>query len=201
MGYRYGYGYDSSSILIYLLVYIFVGIGVACIFGAITKGINESKGYYGGFAWGFWLGWIGIIVVACRQPNQYVPKESIIVPAKNVNQPPHAFNAQPTLTPDGWRCSCGRVNARYISSCACGINKNEAITKAVTPTPQPVATAPVSPVRPVAPAASIAQASTPMTAEDEFKIISALKEYKALLDSGVITQEEFDAKKKAILSK
>ncbi len=37
--------------------------------------------------------------------------------------------------------------------------------------------------------------------DDEVKNISALKEYKELLDAGVITQEEFEAKKKAILSR
>ena len=35
--------------------------------GIITRKINKSKGYDGGFGWGFGLGVIGIIVVAVRR--------------------------------------------------------------------------------------------------------------------------------------
>ena len=44
----------------------FLGYCIVC--GAITKHINESKGYTNGFGWGAWLGIIGIIIVACK-PN------------------------------------------------------------------------------------------------------------------------------------
>ena len=40
---------------------------IAC--GLITKYINERKGYVNGFAWGAWLGILGIIIVACK-PNK-----------------------------------------------------------------------------------------------------------------------------------
>ena len=43
-------------------------LGVIC--GFITKSMNESKGYEGGFAWRFWLNVIGIIVVAVRPYHQ-----------------------------------------------------------------------------------------------------------------------------------
>lgn len=42
--------------------------GIIC--GSITKSMNEAKGYEGGFAWGFWLSIIGIIVVAVRPYHQ-----------------------------------------------------------------------------------------------------------------------------------
>ena len=155
---------------VYFISFI-VGIIVSCIFGAITKAINEGKGYYGGFAWGFWLGWIGILVVSLKQSAPYTQKESIIVPAKTtVNY----TTSTPQLLSDGsWNCSCGRHNARYISSCVCGLNKTQ-----------------VGQIKP-----------TPTNTDKDAKDISALKEYKNLLDSGVLTQEEFDAKKKEILSR
>ena len=91
------YYYSSSdSIAIYLISAI-IGLVVSIVFGCITKGINENKGYDGGFAWGFWLGWIGIIVVACRQPCVYTPTESIIVPAKNAVQAVSAPPGKSTL--------------------------------------------------------------------------------------------------------
>ncbi|MDE6678156.1 MAG: hypothetical protein K2K02_03850 [Ruminococcus sp.] len=42
----------------------------ASIWGLITRAISKSKGYKGGFAWGFWLGIIGLIVVACKPDNR-----------------------------------------------------------------------------------------------------------------------------------
>lgn len=52
------------------LGYIVGGLIGCIIFGFISKYINESKGYEGGFAWGFWLNLIGIIVVACKPDNR-----------------------------------------------------------------------------------------------------------------------------------
>lgn len=52
------------------LGYIVGGLIGCVIFGCITKYINNSKGYEGGFAWGFWLNLIGVIVVACKPENR-----------------------------------------------------------------------------------------------------------------------------------
>ena len=57
----------STSLFTFIpLLYLLVAIG----FGLITRYINKSKGYEGGFAWGFWLAFIGIIVVACKPDNR-----------------------------------------------------------------------------------------------------------------------------------
>ena len=29
------------------------------------------------------------------------------------------------LDEGGWKCSCGRINYHYVSTCACGVNKRE----------------------------------------------------------------------------
>lgn len=41
---------------------------VGAIFGVISMTINENKGYEGGFWWGFFLGILGVIIVACKPP-------------------------------------------------------------------------------------------------------------------------------------
>lgn len=48
--------------LIWIVVYIVNGI----IFGTLTNYISRIKGYEKGFAWGFWLGLIGLLVVGFR---------------------------------------------------------------------------------------------------------------------------------------
>ena len=50
-----------------LFVIIFT-VGIRIFFGYICKAISKSRGIPGGFWWGFFLGIIGIIVVAVR-PN------------------------------------------------------------------------------------------------------------------------------------
>ena len=157
---RYYSDFNSTMLVTYLISGI-IGIIVACIFGAITKNINESKGYDGGFAWGFWLGVIGIIVVSCKQPNPYTYKrESIIRKPNPIDEVP---------PPGGWKCTCGRSHAAYESSCACGRSKTEVQLGAK-------------------------KENNPTTDN-----ISAIKEYKKLLDDGIITQEEFEEKKKQLL--
>lgn len=42
---------------------------LCCIMGFVSKTISNNKGYYGGFWWGFCLGILGIIVVACKPVN------------------------------------------------------------------------------------------------------------------------------------
>lgn len=97
---------------------------VSSIFGVITKNINENKGYYGGFWWGFLLGWIGIIVVACKsdntRKNYYYENEA--------DRALSAYAAEKTnqnlMMQGGWRCpECGRTNASYVTTCICGIPK------------------------------------------------------------------------------
>ena len=196
MNYLSYYYYSSIFDISFYIILIVVNIIVACIFGAITKSINERKGYYGGFAWGFWLGWIGIIVVACRSDCYYTPTESIIVPKDKIATA-HRANDPYVFSDGSWQCRCGRRNAGYVSTCACGINKHQLKAQIAAPQPQavvtPAAPAPVATAQPVA-----ATTGAPV---DEEKNILLLKEYKKLLDDGIITQEEFDAKKKSILSR
>ena len=63
----------------------------------------------------------------------------------------HGAQQNPTQTPqsqelfythlpnDGWRCACGRVNAHYVTNCACGAQKSEMVPivhRQRTPTPK-----------------------------------------------------------------
>lgn len=50
----------------YIIIAVCVFLVQGLIFGFITRAIADSKGYDGGFWWGFFLGLLGLIVVAVR---------------------------------------------------------------------------------------------------------------------------------------
>ena len=170
-----------------LVVKVFCVVIASCICGLITWKITSNKGYAGGFGWGFFLNVIGIIIVACKEDAPvYTP------PAKTpAGSPPPSYTTG-TSAPDGWKCSCGRYNARYMSTCSCGMNKSQLHVAF-----QPKQTAPTATV--VTPVQSQPKAAVEHSAKNEMETIAALKEYKALLDANIITQEEFDAKKAQLM--
>lgn len=96
----------------------------AVIWGMITKKVSEKKGYYGGFAWGFWLGLIGLIVVACkskqcRSDDYYATSSFLSAVAQEESE-------EQMLSNGGWKCKkCGRVNTGYTGTCSCGMTKEE----------------------------------------------------------------------------
>ncbi len=57
---------DFTALLIY---YVIMGV----VFGFICRYVAKSKGYEGGFAWGFFLGIIGLLVVGFRPTIQNQP--------------------------------------------------------------------------------------------------------------------------------
>lgn len=67
---------EYAILLAAFMPYIICTCVLNAILGFVTKSISESKGYEGGFWWGFLLGILGIIVVAVR-PTQ--PDESTIM--------------------------------------------------------------------------------------------------------------------------
>lgn len=100
-----------------------------------------------------------------------------------------------------WICTCGRNHPAYVTSCSCGQTKRNvtmpqtvATAEATVSTPAPAPTADAKPAQKAATAANCASV-------DESVIISTLRQYKELLDSGIITQEEFDLKKQSLLNR
>ena len=69
----------------YIIIAVCVFLVQGLIFGFITRAIADSKGYDGGFWWGFFLGLLGLIVVAVR-PNQRKPVQDKSVKAANYTQ-------------------------------------------------------------------------------------------------------------------
>ena len=70
----------SNDILFVIFGILFWGVIIAhIVLGFKTRSMNQAKGYEGGFAWGFFLGILGLITVAIRpfnirmpQPNHFI---------------------------------------------------------------------------------------------------------------------------------
>ena len=152
--------------------YLFGVVIVSVVCGTIAKAISSNRGMDGGFWWGFWLNIIGIIVVAVR-PNDkpmYEPRPKTREEEENE-----------IIANGGWRCdNCGKVNFRYITSCRyCNGSKSEQERKRYLE--------------------KIKADEEKQQQKEEQSSAAQIKEFKELLDSGAITQEEFDAKKKQLL--
>lgn len=64
-------GVENMMILVILVI-----VAWCCIWGVATQSIGNSKGINGSFWWGFFLGIIGLIVVACMKDNSTVSNKS-----------------------------------------------------------------------------------------------------------------------------
>ena len=146
-------------------------LGWPLMWGFVTSAVARNKGY--GFEdtkW-FWLGFFFSFLAL------------IVIATKPQHQAPASTEQrelerhfaekereQWILDNGGWKCLCGRVNEHYVSSCTCGRSRIDG-----------------------------ENTKRPQNAAEEKSNAEQIREYKELLDSGIIIQEEFDAKKKQLL--
>ena len=170
--------------ILFMLLMIFIH---GSIFGLATNRVLENKGYDDNwFWWGFFFGLIALFVALSKPENHYTSTTSYS---------DHPLMKQTmerdTLNNGGWKCYyCTSINAFNVTSCACGHNredterqnKNIANLKASR-------------------AAAKSKATTQSAMKEELNTIDIIAKYKELLDSGAITQEEFETKKKSLLEK
>ena len=156
------------------LIALIIGIIQGAIFGFATQAVIDNKGYYENwFWWGFFFGLLAF-VVACAKP-QNIRHSSY---GGGLYQSADDLYKKQMLNEGGWKCSCGKVQASYVSSCSCGKSKQEILYPQTIKKQEEKKTS----------------AST-----NEISNAAAIKEYKELMDAGIISQEEFDAKKKQLL--
>ena len=177
-----------------IILYWVLGILIwGLIWGVVTRSVSSSKGYNDGFAWGFFLGIIGLIVVACR-PNktsssnsnsfsnnyQYYYGSQYIAYCGNCGFPNRSDSVfclqcgsklpqSSTNIGDKWKCKCGKIHYNYETSCP---RCGEKKSKA---------------------------SSKSMTEASSKSMTEQLEELKKLQEQGLITEADFDAKKKQIL--
>lgn len=188
----------------------FIALLIGCclvwmlICGFVTRTINKNKGYEGGFWWGFFLEFIGIIVVACKPDNRGYVHTIENKSGKQTDNYSYegALSAleklsgktKPTVNKEGWKChNCGETNPFYVGTCGCGMTRQESeeTDRAEKKQKEETIAAYLDLHRDVE--------ETKNESADEMANLQKLKLYKELLDSGAITQEEFDNKKAKLL--
>ena len=87
---------DKQLTVVYIVAAV-VGIVLAIVLGFVCRSIVKGKGYPDqmnhGFAWGFWLGLIGLIVCACKVPYSQNNNQMYYNGQPMNGQPP--YNGQP----------------------------------------------------------------------------------------------------------
>lgn len=181
--------------LVALIAYAIQGI----IFGAICSYVASTKGYDGGFAWGFFLGIVGLLVVGFR-PNR--------VRASAEAYKPMGLAAQPKPKPQ-WECVCGAKNPDsldYCLSCRRERKTSNVVEKVACPhcsasnrKTNTLCFACNKPLREDAPApAEAAKANAQKTLQDS--IPNLIEQLGRLHAQGILTDEEFQQKKADLLA-
>ncbi len=163
--------------------YIILVLIWAIIWGVVCRAIVINKGYAEeGSKW-FWLGfffsWIAVIVAACK-PS--------VANAGEANVRSTQSSVSGKVTSDGhWTCECGNKNPETVVYCMCGRKRptleSQSSRRAKGGASQNYSVGYTSAGR----------------MSGEKSAAEQIKEFKSLLDAGIISQEEFDAKKKQLL--
>ena len=95
-----------------LFLWILVLLIPSIAFGFIAKYIAKSKGYDSGFAWGFWLGIIGLLVVGFRPTiSQSVTSGAESEYWQRISNPVGRKSQ------GSWHCVCGQENSYGLDYC------------------------------------------------------------------------------------
>ena len=179
----------------YLIAVLFWAI----VWGFVVQKVNANKGYEGGFWLGFFLGIIGLIIVLTK-PDQHskVEQNALHTYSEEMRQ-------KEMIAKGGWKCIfCNRVNPEYSTTCACGQKRNTSRWASengvrpfrICPRCKKLHDTVVTECE-----CGYGQRPQPQPAQKNEAFADKLVDLKKLLDSGVLTQEEYDAKKAEILSR
>ena len=148
----------------------------ALVMGFATQIVIENKGYKDNwFWWGFFFGLIALIVAVARPQCISSMEMNDVLVGDQEKKNELKRKDERMLQEDGWMCICGKLNASYVGTCSCGRTRSdvEAYRKKI---------------------------EKEQNQGEESERLKQLQQYKALLDCGALTEEEFSAKKRQLLN-
>lgn len=163
------------------------------ICGAISEKINREKGYDGGFAWGFLLCILGIVVTAVRPYRQYIKTRN-----NTVSEVPHIF----------WCTGCGSTfsssNSKHTEcpTCKCTLKETTILAEDWR---RLSSDEKLQLKREFANGKHIKSSlyndnNKEKTDSSSFSKADEIRKFKDLLDEGAITEEEYEKAKTKLLS-
>ena len=163
------------------------------ICGAISEKINREKGYDGGFAWGFLLCILGIVVTAVRPYRQYIKTRN-----NTVSEVPHIF----------WCTGCGSTfssnDSRHTEcpTCKCKLKETTIPAEDWRRLQEEEK---LQLKREFANGKHIKSSlyndnNKEKTDSSSFSKADEIRKFKDLLDEGAITEEEYEKAKTKLLS-
>ena len=178
-----------------MTILIVLVLGLIC--GLICVRVAKNRGMNGGFWWGFFLGVIGIIVVALRPNDQKQQSSAEAVEEETeVEIPKKVYR---------FVCAnCGKKSTGWYEACPnCGASNTMERLKTDEVVIDEAAAAMIEAKKKEnaekKATAETLKAQNVRNADSAFSVADEITKLKELADSGVITQEQFDAKKKQLL--
>ena len=180
---------DALSFLLVIVSLLIFNI----ICGAISEKINREKGYDGGFAWGFLLCILGIVVTAVRPYRQYIKVKN-----NTVSEVPHIF----------WCAGCGSTfsssNSKHTEcpTCKCTLKETTILAEDWR---RLSSEEKLQLKREFANGKHIKSSlyndnNKEKTDSSSFSKADEIRKFKDLLDEGAITEEEYERAKAKLLS-
>ena len=179
---------DALSFLLVIVSLLIFNI----ICGAISEKINREKGYDGGFAWGFLLCILGIVVTAVRPYRQYIKVKN-----NTVSEVPHIF----------WCAGCGSTfsssNSKHTEcpTCKCTLKETTILAEDWRRLQEEEK---LQLKREFANGkhikSSLYNNNKEKNDSSSFSKADEIRKFKDLLDEGAITEEEYEKAKTKLLS-
>ena len=112
--------FDEEALISFLVV-LPLSIIISAIWGFLANRIINKKGYYENwFWWGFFFGWI-VVIVALLKPD--LPRD-VGATCATYDEKMYEKANERTLNAGGWKCNgCGKILPHYTGTCGCGNTK------------------------------------------------------------------------------
>ena len=165
---------ESINVLI-IIIFFVIAIYIETAWAKWVNSIIRNKGYHEDWFWiAFFFPWPALIYALSKPESRY--KNDYYASTTHLSRV-----AESVVPENGWKCiKCGRGNAVYVGTCACGNTKFD--NKYVRNSNKKTAASEIDSKK-----------------LKQISVADEISKFKKLLDEGVISAEEFEKKKKQLL--